>query len=72
MLKDYGKKDISKSTIVKTQDPAKPKVGKKEGEIYEKDGMWMFNWNNGVCGYLTKKQAESGLEKLSGSTKEKS
>lgn len=72
MLKDYDKKDISKSTIVKTQDPAKPEVGKKEGEIYEKDGMWMFNWDGGVCGYLTKKQAESGLEKLSGSTEEKS
>lgn len=71
MLDNYGKKDIRKSTVVKA-DLMKPEKNKKDGEIYQKDGMWVFNWKGSVCGYITKKQAETGLAKVSGTSKEKS
>ena len=51
-------------------EPAKPKTGMVDGEMYQDDGMWKFNWKGSVCGYMTKKAAELGLEKLSGSSKE--
>tara|TARA_R100000329_G_C7512974_1_gene180702 strand:+ start:433 stop:648 length:216 start_codon:yes stop_codon:yes gene_type:complete len=71
MLDNYGKKDIRKSTVVKA-DPVKPAASKKDGDIYENDGMWVFNWKGSVCGYLTKEQAEIGLKKVSGTFEAKS
>ena len=54
MEKDYQTKDLK---------AAKPK---KDGSIFkDKDNIWKFNWNGNVCGYLTKKDAEAGLKKLS-------
>ena len=39
-----------------------------DGEIFERDGMWFFNWKGGECGYMTKELAETGLEKVSGNS----
>jgi len=54
MEKDYQTKDLK---------AVKPK---KDGSIFkDKDNLWKFYLNGNVCGYLTKKDAEAGLKKLS-------
>ena len=61
-LKQYEKKDISKSP--------KTKAAPKKGEIYKEGDLWKFIWiNNKVRSYETKKDAEISLEKLSGQAK---
>jgi hypothetical protein len=63
-LKKYEKKDIRKSP--------KTKAAPKKGEIYKDGKLWKFIWDNGnVCGFVTKEDAEAGLEKLSGQAKSK-
>ena len=58
MEKDYQTKDLK---------AAKPK---KDGDIFkDKDDLWKFTWKGGVCGYITKKEAEEGLKKVSGKAK---
>ena len=59
MEKDYQTKDMK---------PAKPKTGKKDGEIYKDGDLHKFIWKGSVCGYATKKAAEDGLKKVSGQT----
>jgi hypothetical protein len=62
VLEEYEKKDITKSP--------KTKAAPKKGEIYKDGDIWKFIWDHGnVCGYLTKDDAEAGLEKLSGQAK---
>ena len=64
VLEQYEKKDITKSP--------KTKAAPKKGEIYKDGKLWKFIWDNGnVCGFVTKKDAEAGLEKLSGQAKSK-
>ena len=65
VLEKYEKKDITKSP--------KTKAAPKKGKIFkDTDGLWKFIWDYGnVCGFLTKKDAEAGLEKLSGQAKSK-
>ena len=64
MIEGYEKKDITKSP--------KTKVAPKKGEIFKDGDIWKFIWDHGnVCGFLTKKAAEAGLEKLSGQAKSK-
>jgi hypothetical protein len=41
-----------------------------DGHIFEKDGVWLFKWKGGECGYPTKEAAEIGLLKVSGKFKE--
>ena len=62
MIEDYGKKDM------KAPKPSKMKAPTTDGEIFERDGMWVFNWKGGECGYMTKELAETGLEKVSGNS----
>jgi hypothetical protein len=64
VLKEYEKKDITKSP--------KTKAAPKKGEIFKDGEIWKFIWDHGnVCGYLTKESAEAGLKKLSGQAKSK-
>ena len=64
VLKKYEKKDIRKSPKTKTPP--------KKGEIFKDGKLWKFIWDNGnVCGFITKEDAEAGLEKLSGQAKSK-
>jgi hypothetical protein len=58
MEKDYQTKDLK---------AAKPKP-RKDGDIYKDGKIFKFNWKGSFCGYLTKKDAEAGLKKLSGTT----
>ena len=62
MIEDYGKKDM------KAPKPSKMKAPTTDGELFEKNGMWYFNWKGGLCGYMTKELAETGLEKVSGNS----
>ena len=62
MIEDYRKKDM------KAPKPSKMKAPTTDGEIFERDGMWFFNWKGGECGYMTKELAEVGLEKVSGNS----
>ena len=41
-----------------------------DGQIFEKDGMFFFNWKGGQCGYSSQEDAELGLKKVSGNTSE--
>ena len=62
MIEGYKTKDMKapkKSTM---------KAPTNDGEIFEKKGMWFFNWKGGECGYMTKELAEKGLEKVSGNS----
>ena len=61
MLDNYGKKDIQSTTTKATP--------KKDGEIFKDGDIWKFNWKGSECGYASKKQAEEGLKKVSGSSK---
>jgi hypothetical protein len=58
MEKNYQTKDLK---------AAKPKP-RKDGDIYKDGKLFKFDWNGNVCGFLTKKDAETGLKKLSGTT----
>ena len=42
---------------------------KKEGEIYKDGNVFKFNWKGSQCGFATKKDAEEGLKKVSGKSK---
>lgn len=62
MKTDYQTKDM------KAPKPSGMKAPTNDGELFQKDGMWYFEWKGGLCGYETKEQAEAGLEKLSGNS----
>ena len=60
---------------MKPTEMTKPKpsgMGKPEhmedGHIYEKNGLWLFKWKGGECGFGTKEAAEIGLVKVSGNS----
>ena len=54
MEKEYQTKDI-KATETKMEAPKPSKMGKPEemadGHIFEKEGLFFFNWKGGQCGY---------------------
>ena len=60
MEKEYQTKDLKA-----TKSP-KPK---KDGEIYKDGDLFKFNWKGSQCGFATKKDAEEGLKKVSGKSK---
>ena len=64
MQKNYTTKDIKKST--------KMKAPKKDGDIFEKNGVWVFKWKGSECGFLSEDAAKKGLMKVSGKAKTKS
>ena len=70
MESQYQTKEI-KATETKMKEP-KPSTMKapsyEDGFIFEKEGMWLFKWKGGECGYMTKELAETGLEKVSGNS----
>ena len=57
MEKEYQTKDRKAATT------------KKEGEIYKDGNVFKFNWKGSQCGFATKKDAEEGLKKVSGKSK---
>tara|TARA_B100001250_G_C19485804_1_gene650728 strand:+ start:213 stop:389 length:177 start_codon:yes stop_codon:yes gene_type:complete len=57
MEKEYQTKDLKAATT------------KKEGEIYKDGNVFKFNWKGSQCGFATKKDAEEGLKKVSGKSK---
>jgi len=69
MEKDYQTKDM-KVGYTKMEEPKKSGMGKPEnhgdGHIFEKDGMFFFEWKGGECGYHSYADAELGLAKVSG------
>jgi hypothetical protein len=72
MIKDYSTKEV-KATKTKMKKP-KPSTMKapsyEDGFIFEKDDMFFFKWKGGECGYHSRVDAETGLEKVSGKFKE--
>ena len=42
----------------------------KYGEIWKEGSVWKFKWKGSECGYATKKDAEKGLKKINGASKE--
>ena len=69
MENGYQTKDI-KGTANKMQEPKPSGMGKPEhmedGHIFEKEGLFLFNWKGGQCGYGSMADAEAGLKKVSG------
>lgn len=67
MENEYQTKEM-KPTGMKPPKPSKMEAPEKydDGHIFEKDGIWLFKWKGGECGYPSKKAAEAGLMKLSG------
>lgn len=69
MEKDYQTKDI-KAMETKMEAPKPSTMGKPEemadGHIFEKEGLFLFNWKGGQCGYGSREAAELGLKKVSG------
>ena len=69
MEKDYQTKDI-KAMKTKMEAPKPSTMGKPEemgdGHIFEKEGLFFFNWKGGQCGYGSREAAELGLKKVSG------
>ena len=61
MEKDYQTKDLK----------AAKSTPKKDGEIFKDGKLFKFKWKGSECGYLTKKDAEAGLKKISGQAKSK-
>lgn len=61
MEKEYQTKDLKAAK--------KPTGPKKDGEIFKDGNVFKFNWKGSECGYLTKKDAEEGLKKVSGKLK---
>ena len=52
------------------EEPKPSGMGKPEhmedGHIFEKEGMFLFNWKGGQCGYGSMEDAEAGLKIVSG------
>ena len=69
MENGYETKDIQ-STQNKMQEPKPSGMAKPEhmedGAIFEKEGLFLFNWKGGQCGYVSMADAELGLKKVSG------
>ena len=69
MENEYETKDIQ-STQNKMQEPKpskmQPPENMEDGAIFERDGMWVFKWKGGECGYISRETAEQGLKKVSG------
>ena len=67
MENEYQTKDM-KASEMKAPKPSKmtPPENMEDGAIFEKDGLWVFKWKGGECGYVSKEKAEEGLKKLSG------
>ena len=69
MEKGYQTKDIQGASN-KMQEPKpsgmKAPQNMEDGAIFEKDGMFFFNWKGGQCGYHSMSDAEEGLMKVSG------
>tara|TARA_A100001011_G_scaffold13394_1_gene14264 strand:+ start:125 stop:352 length:228 start_codon:yes stop_codon:yes gene_type:complete len=73
MESQYQTKEIKATeTKMKAPKPSKMEAPEKydDGHIFEKDGMWLFKWKGGECGYPSKEAAETGLLKVSGKFKE--
>ena len=72
MEKDYQTKDI-KAMKTKMEAPKPSGMGKPEhmedGHIFEKEGLFLFNWKGGQCGFGSREAAELGLEKVSGNAR---
>ena len=69
MESQYQTKEIKATeTKMKAPKPSKMEAPEKydDGHIFEKDGMWLFKWKAGECGYHSQEDAEAGLKKLSG------
>jgi|TARA_B110000444_G_scaffold72819_1_gene68418 hypothetical protein len=67
MENEYQTKEM-KASEMKAPKPsgmAKPE-NMEDGQIFEKDGIWLFKWKGGECGYASKELAEIGLLKVSG------
>jgi len=62
MIKGYETKDMKAPEETKMTPPEQM----EDGAIFEKDGMWLFKWKGGECGYHSQSDAEAGLKKLSG------
>ena len=69
MENEYQTKDM-KSSQTKMEAPKPSGMGKPEhmedGHIFEKEGMFLFNWKGGQCGYGSMEDAEAGLKIVSG------
>ena len=69
MEKDYQTKDL-KAGYTKMEKPKKSGMGKPEhmedGYIFERDGLFIFKWKGGECGFGSQEAAEAGLVKVSG------
>ena len=62
MIKGYETKDMKAPEETKMAPPEQM----EDGAIFEKDGMFLFKWKGGECGYHSQSDAEAGLAKLSG------
>ena len=62
MIKNYTTKDIKKSTT---------KTVLKDGDIFQDGNVWKFKWKGSECGYISKRAAQDGLKKLSGTSNKK-
>ena len=69
MENEYQTKDM-KSSQTKMQEPKpsgmSPPEHMEDGHIFEKEGMFLFNWKGGQCGYGSMEDAEAGLKIVSG------
>ena len=69
MIEGYETKEMKPTEMT---EPKPSGMGKPEhmedGHIYEKNGLWLFKWKGGECGFGTKEAAEIGLVKVSGKT----
>jgi hypothetical protein len=72
MENEYQTKDM-KSSQTKMEAPKPSGMGKPEhmedGHIFEKEGLFLFNWKGGQCGFGSREAAELGLEKVSGNAR---
>jgi len=69
MIDGYETKEMKPTEMT---EPKSSGMGKPEhmedGKIFEKDGLWLFKWKGGECGYGTREAAEAGLVKVSGNS----